>query len=73
MSIRYFEEAIKRDPRSTPAYVGVARANSDLSTVFIGARPEKAREAAMSATRKALELDPDSAEAHLILADLQEQ
>jgi len=72
-SIRYFEEALNRDPRFAPAYVGVARANSALSTVFMGARPEDAREAAMSAIRKALELDPDSAEAHVILADLQEQ
>jgi TolB-like protein/DNA-binding winged helix-turn-helix (wHTH) protein/tetratricopeptide (TPR) repeat protein len=72
-SIRYFEEAVKRDPRFAPAYVGVARANSALSTIFMGARPENAREAAMSAIRKALELDPDSAEAHVILADLQEQ
>ena len=72
-SIRYFEEALNRDPRFAPAYVGIARANSALSTVFMGARPEDAREAAMSAIRKALELDPDSAEAHVILADLQEQ
>jgi TolB-like protein/DNA-binding winged helix-turn-helix (wHTH) protein/Flp pilus assembly protein TadD len=72
-SIRYFEEALNRDPRFAPAYVGVARANSALSTIFMGARPEDAREAAMSAIRKALELDPDSAEAHVILADLQEQ
>jgi TolB-like protein/DNA-binding winged helix-turn-helix (wHTH) protein/tetratricopeptide (TPR) repeat protein len=72
-SIRYFEEAIKRDPRFAPPYVGIARANSALSTIFMGSRPEDARKVAMSAIRKALELDPDSAEAHVILADLQEQ
>ena len=71
-SISYFEEALKRDPRFAPAYVGVASANSDLSTVFVGARPEKPRQAALNATRKALEIDPDSAEAHAILADLEE-
>ena len=72
-SIRYFEEALKRDPTFAPAYVGVASANSDLGTVFVGASPEKARQAALNATRKALEIDPDSAEAHAILADLEEE
>ena len=72
-SLSYFDEALARDPTFAPAYVGVANANSDLSSVFIGARPEKAREAAMSATRKALEIDPDSAEAHLILARIQQE
>jgi TolB-like protein/DNA-binding winged helix-turn-helix (wHTH) protein/tetratricopeptide (TPR) repeat protein len=70
-SIGYFDEALKRDPTFAPAYASLARAHFDLTTNFIGVRPEKARQAAMSAARKALELDPESAEAHIILADIQ--
>jgi TolB-like protein/DNA-binding winged helix-turn-helix (wHTH) protein/tetratricopeptide (TPR) repeat protein len=73
-SIGYFDEAIKRDPAFAPAYVGLAAANTDLGLVFIGARPEETRPKVMSAARKALELDPDLAEAHVLLANvLQEQ
>ena len=71
-SIGYFDHALKRDPTFAPAYIGLARAHFDLTTNFIGVRPEKAREAAMSAARKAVELDPESAEAHVVLADMLE-
>jgi len=71
-SIGYFEEAIKRDPTFAPAYVGLAEAYHDLGSVFSGAPPEKARSKALSAARKALELDPDSAEAHVQLAWIQQ-
>ena len=74
VSIGYFEEAIKKDPTFAPAYVGLASAHSELSTIFIGAPPEKERSEEMSALRKALELDPGRAEAHVLLADaLQKQ
>ncbi len=71
-SIGYFEEAIKGDPTFAPAYVGLANAYGGLSTVLFGAPPEKARSKVMSAARKALELDPESAEAHVLLADMQQ-
>jgi len=70
-SIGYFEEAIKRDPTFAPAYVGVAASYDELGTVFIGAPPEETRAKVMSATRKALELDPELADAHLLLAHMQ--
>ena len=74
VSIGYFEEAIKKDPTFAPSYVGLASAHSELSTIFIGAPPEKERSEEMSALRKALELDPGLAEAHVLLADaLQKQ
>jgi len=70
-SIGYFEEVTKRDPTFAPAYVGLATAYLQLSSVIIGAPPEKAREKVMSAARKALELDPELAEAHDLLANVQ--
>ena len=73
-SIAYFENAIKMDPNFAPAYVGLAAASSQLGTVFVGASPDETRPKVISAARKALELDPDLAEAHVILANvLQEQ
>jgi TolB-like protein/Flp pilus assembly protein TadD len=73
-SIAYFERAIKIDPTFAPAYVGLASAFSDLGTVFVGASPDQTRPRAIGAARKALELDPDLTEAHVLLANvLQEQ
>jgi tetratricopeptide (TPR) repeat protein len=73
-SIGYFQEAINRDPTFAPAYVGLGDANDALGTVFVGARPEETRPKVISAARKALELDPDLVEAHVLLADaLQKQ
>src|SRR5215467_159253 len=69
-SIGYFEEAIKSDPTFAPAYVGLANAHFALSTIFIGVPPEQERAKELSAVRKALELDPELAEAHILLADM---
>jgi TolB-like protein/tetratricopeptide (TPR) repeat protein len=70
-SIGYFEDAIKRDSNFAPAYVGLAEAYSELSTIFVGAPLETVRPKAMTAIRRALELDPESVEAHLVLADME--
>jgi len=69
-SVRYFEEAIKKDATFGPAYVGLAEAHDQRSTVFIGAPPEEERAKGIDAVRKALELNPDSAEGHLLLAEM---
>ena len=72
-SIGYFEDTVKKDPTFAPAYVGLADAFSDLGTVFIGAPPLETRPKVMSAARRALELDPNLAEAHVLLADVQQE
>lgn len=71
--IACFEEAIRRDPTFAPAYVGLANEYARLGTIFVGAPPDEARRKAMSAARRALELDPDLAEGHAVLGDLQQK
>jgi len=72
-SIGYFEEATKRDPTFAPAYVGLADAYDRLGTIFIGTPPSEVRPKVLNAARKALELDPELAEAHVLLADVYQE
>ncbi len=72
-SIGYFEKAIERDPTFAPAYVGLANAHVELSTTFIGVSPEKERAKVVIAARRALEIDPELAEAHVLLADMEQK
>jgi TolB-like protein/DNA-binding winged helix-turn-helix (wHTH) protein/tetratricopeptide (TPR) repeat protein len=66
-SIAYFEEAIRRDATFAPAYVGLADAYERLGGSFFGAPPDETRPKVIRAARKALELDPELAEAHVLL------
>jgi TolB-like protein/Tfp pilus assembly protein PilF len=73
-STGHFKHAIEIDPTFAPAYVGLAKASSQLGTVFVGVPPAQTRPQVISAARKAIELEPDLAEAHAVLANvLQEQ
>jgi TolB-like protein/Tfp pilus assembly protein PilF len=72
-SIPYFEDAIKRDPGFAPAYVGLANAYNNLGTVFIGGSAEETRPKVVSAAEKALELDPNLAEALVLLASTKQK
>jgi tetratricopeptide (TPR) repeat protein len=72
-SLHYLEEAAKKDPTFAPAYVGMANAYIGLSSIFVGAPPSVARPKAVAAAQKALELDPQIAEAHVLLADIQQK
>jgi len=73
-SIAYFQEAIKKDPGFAPAYLGLAGAFDALGTPGIaGAPPAEVRPKVLSATRKALELDPALPEAHALLAGIYQE
>ncbi len=72
-SIGFFEEALKKDPTFAPAYVGVADAYGALGTVFMGVPAAETRPKVISAARKALELDANLSEAHVLLADAEQE
>ncbi len=65
-----FQEAIRVDPTFAPAYVGLAGSYISYQDIFVGAPPSEIRPKAISAARKALELDPELAEAHAVLAEM---
>lgn len=67
-SIGYFEEAIQKDPTFAPAYVGLANAYLEAGTPAGGVSPKSARPEAITAARKAIELDQTLPQAHVILA-----
>lgn len=69
-SVDYFEEALAKDPTFAPAYVGLANAYDSLSAIFVGGPPNELRPKVIGAAQKALELDPELAEAHVLLADV---
>jgi len=69
-SIAYFEETIGKDPNFAPAYVGLANVYERLGSVRGGAPPKETHPKMMSAARKAIELDPDLAEPHILLAEV---
>jgi TolB-like protein/DNA-binding winged helix-turn-helix (wHTH) protein len=68
--IAYFDEAIRKDPTFAPAYVGLAGAYGALGTIFVGDPPTETRPKVISAAQKALELNPELADAHVILATI---
>jgi TolB-like protein/tetratricopeptide (TPR) repeat protein len=68
-ALRYFQAAINADGTFAPAYVGIAAVQSQLGTVFFGIPPADTRPKVIEATRKALELDPELAEARVLLAN----
>jgi TolB-like protein/DNA-binding winged helix-turn-helix (wHTH) protein/Tfp pilus assembly protein PilF len=72
-SVAYFEDAISKDATFAPAYVGLADAYEGLGSIFVGASPDEVRPKVISAARKALELDPGLAEAHVLLAGVQQE
>jgi tetratricopeptide (TPR) repeat protein len=72
-SIGYFESTVRLDPTFAPAYVGIAAAYNALGTVALGASPDETRPKVLSAARRALELDPSLAEAHVLLANTEQE
>ena len=73
-SVGYFQDAVAKDATFAQAYVGLARAYTALGLVATGGIPQETRPKVMEAARKALEIDPNLAEAHVLLANaLQEE
>jgi len=73
-SIPYFETAIHTDPTFAPAYLGLASAYQNLSTIFTGERPHQdAHPKELAAIHEALELNPQSVDAHVMLAEIEQE
>ena len=68
-ALGFFTAAINADSTFAPAYVGVAATQEQLGTVFFGVPPGDSRPKVIEAARKALELDPQLAEARVLLAN----
>lgn len=68
-SIHYFEQAINTDPKFAPAHVALACAYDALGTVFIGAPSRETHAKVIIEAQKALGLDAQLADAHVLLAD----
>lgn len=66
-AVECFEQAIEQDPSYARAYVGLADALSGFANYGI-VPPAEVRPRAQEAMHKALELDPNSAEAHRVQA-----
>ena len=76
-AIGYYEEAIRLDPRYALAYAKLSIAAVNLATSYAGLAPEEKEELiakARASAKRALELDPNLADAHsaqgTILSDL---
>ena len=69
-AIERLQEALAKDPLFAPAYAHLSNAYSTLGTVWAGQAPRPMRGLAAAAAAKALELDPDLADAHTYLGTL---
>lgn len=62
-----FRKAIALDPAYARAYAGLADCYNQLGTVMIGGQsPSQSRKLALAAAGRALEIDPELAEAHAV-------
>jgi tetratricopeptide (TPR) repeat protein len=68
-ALQFFQQAIEIDPTFALPYTGQADSYSLLGSIGIdGMRPDKAMPLAKAAAEKALQMDPNLAEAHVSLA-----
>ena len=68
-AVDLYRKAIAEDPAFALPYAGLADSYNQQGTVMIGSRsPAEGRKLAMAAAKRALEIDPNLAEAHAALA-----
>jgi TolB-like protein len=71
-AIEHYEAALRLDPTYAPAYAALADCYNQLGTVLVnGGSPRVWRPKATEAAIKALQIDPDLAEAHATLGYVQ--
>ena len=70
-AIAAFQQAIAKDPKYAPAYAGLADTYFYLGYAWGQMPPTEAMPLARAAAQKALELDPNSVEAHASLATVE--
>ncbi len=71
-AVASFQEAIDRDPNYAPAHAGLAMAYTELGGWFASVPPRDAFPLAKEAAERAVELDPEFAEAHLALGRIRQ-
>lgn len=71
-AISWFQKSIHEDPANARAYAGMADCYNQSGTVMMGLRsPREGRQLAAAAASRALEVDPNLAEAHAALGYVQ--
>ena len=68
-ALTHFQAAVDADGTFAPAFAGQAATYSTLGLVFYGEPPSETRPKTIVAARKALEFDPELAEARALLAN----
>lgn len=66
-ALRMFEDAAAQDPTYAPAYIGIAESLNMLANYGL-VSPRQIRPRSLAAVQRGLELDPNSADAHRLLA-----
>src|SRR5262249_25700685 len=70
-AIEHFDAATREDPGYAPAYAGLADSYNQLGMVFVAAKPpDNVRLLALRAATRAIQLDPNLAEAYVALGDV---
>ena len=69
-AITDFKDTISKDPNFAPAYVGLASIYQLQTTSLAGVPPQEVRPKLISAAKKAVELDPDLTEPHILLGEV---
>jgi hypothetical protein len=69
-AITDFKDTISKDPNFAPAYVGLASIYQLQTTSLASVPPQDVRPKLISAAKKAVELDPDLPEPHILLGEV---